>query len=283
MLTKSHILSQWLVIQQNRWNTVVRATFKYDEPMLKMSHSLPCIVCILFPCVFAADRGSECGASWSSGQLVWSRHQERSARLEDCWSRRDSWHRTQLCGEWIRCSAPHCLFSLVCLKTGFLQVRENWKRSGNLIDHGTHTHTHRLMALCQTFFINFFHVLWSIASSLLIREKSGIAHCFLDMWQQLNEYLIFCQTLNSMWNVHGKKIKSVGTKSFEMIKSACRGKLCWCCKLLCAFSTEMCSGSGIDQGMLYDWLKLLCWDVHMHANHIICFHLAIQPFHVPLV
>ena len=151
-------------------------------------------------------------------------------------------------------------------------------------DWSGNTHTHnRLMALCQTFFINFFHVLWSIASSLLIREKSGIAHCFLDMWQQLNEYLIFCQTLNSMWNVHGKKIKSVGTKSCEMIKSACRGKLCWCCKLLCAFSTEMCSGSGIDQGMLYDWLKLLCWDVHMHANHIICFHLAIQPFHVPLV
>ena len=151
-------------------------------------------------------------------------------------------------------------------------------------DWSGNTHTHnRLMALCQTFFYQLLPctVIYSIL--LIDQGKSGIAHCFLDMWQQLNEYLIFCQTLNSMWNVHGKKIKSVGTKSFEMIKSACRGKLCWCCKLLCAFSTEMCSGSGIDQGMLYDWLKLLCWHVHMHANRIICFHLAIQPFHVPLV
>ena len=146
-----------------------------------------------------------------------------------------------------------------------------------------HTHTQPFNGPLSDIFYQLLPCTVMYSILLIDQGKSGTAHCFLDMWQQLNEYLIFCQTLNSMWNVHGKKIKSVGTKSFEMIKSACRGKLCWCCKLLCAFSTEMCSGSGIDQGMLYDWLKLLCWDVHMHANHIICFHLAIQPFHVPLV
>ena len=69
-LTKMHILRQWLVIWQNRWSTVVRVTSKYDDPRLKMSHlgcilvwhfqprvhhiwmshSLPCIIYILFAC-----------------------------------------------------------------------------------------------------------------------------------------------------------------------------------------------------------------------------------------
>jgi len=31
-LTKNHIISWSLVIRQNRWSTVVRAAFKYDEP-----------------------------------------------------------------------------------------------------------------------------------------------------------------------------------------------------------------------------------------------------------
>jgi len=34
------------------------------------------------------------------------------------------------------------------------------------------------------------------------------------------------------------KVKNPGTKSFEMVKSACQDN--FCCKLLCAFSTEMC-------------------------------------------
>jgi len=44
-----------LVIRQNRWSTVVRVTLKYDDPRLKnlgssyfsVTHSLPCIICIL--------------------------------------------------------------------------------------------------------------------------------------------------------------------------------------------------------------------------------------------
>jgi len=35
-----------------------------------------------------------------------------------------------------------------------------------------------------------------------------------------------------------RKVKNPGTKSHEMVKSACRENLCWCYKL-CAFSTEI--------------------------------------------
>ena len=41
-----------------------------------------------------------------------------------------------------------------------------------------------------------------------------------------------------------KKVKNLSTKSFEMVKSACR-VLCWCCKLQRAFGgSEMCGSIG---------------------------------------
>ena len=51
--------------------------------------------------------------------------------------------------------------------------------------------------------------------------------------------------------VDENKVKNPVTRLLEMVKSECRHSLCWCCKLLCAFGTEMCGGIG--QGMLRYW------------------------------
>ena len=53
--------------------------------------------------------------------------------------------------------------------------------------------------------------------------------------------------------VDEKKVKNPGTELFEMVKSSCRDNLWWCCKLLCAFITEICGNIG--QGILCDWLE----------------------------
>ena len=50
--------------------------------------------------------------------------------------------------------------------------------------------------------------------------------------------------------VDERSVRNPRTKSFEMVKSACQANVCWCCKLLYAFSAEICSST--DQGMFCD-------------------------------
>ena len=64
-----------MVIRQNRWNRVVRVTFRYDEPHhIWMSHSLPCIICIVSACL------SSVPGWWRQSKWAWfpvySRHSE---------------------------------------------------------------------------------------------------------------------------------------------------------------------------------------------------------------
>jgi len=42
--------------------------------------------------------------------------------------------------------------------------------------------------------------------------------------------------------VDEKNANKLGTKSSEVVKSICQDNVCWCCKLLCAFGTEICDG-----------------------------------------
>ena len=44
--------------------------------------------------------------------------------------------------------------------------------------------------------------------------------------------------------VDGKTVKDAGRKLFEMVKSAFRDNLFWCCELLCAFTAEICGIMG---------------------------------------
>ena len=115
-----------MVIRQNRWNRVVRVTFRYDEPRhIWMSHSLPCIICIVSACL------SSVPGWWRQSKWAWfpvySRHSEprvyrrRPAHRFNDTTQGRSGHRHY-------CGSVRGLSSLSCICC--------------------HTHTHPLTALC---------------------------------------------------------------------------------------------------------------------------------------
>jgi len=120
-------------------------------------------------------------------------------------------------------------------QTGLLQVKENWKRSE--FDWSGKVQ-------------NYLESQGKVGSCTFLGRK-----CASD-WTNTWHFANFKQHAKCLGE---KKVKHLGIKSTEMVKSACQDNLCWCCKLLCAFGTEMCGGILVEECCVIDWKSQGIW------------------------